>query len=524
MPYRRSTVLPSPSLAIRDRRGVRGTVGLAGLVLGFVVFAMLLGVSQVSASGRRDSGQSDLDLTLRSGILLALRNNRALVNARLDRMVEQLALQVAENEFRPHVTAGPYLDRRHSALSAGTTAAGIGTRMTLRMPTGATLGVDWRVAGEDGDTRSRERFANELEFTFEQPLLRGAGVEVNTAAIKISRHADAVNILALRQTVTDVISSVIRRYRAYGRAARRVDIRSKSLERARELLAVNKLLVRTGRMAERDIVQAQADIGGRELQLIAARSRLDAARLALVEILGIDSRTRLRLTDTLHGRNTAHAELTNMKAVRGVEAALRHRPDYLGALLGIRIAENRVAVAESERQWDLSVTLSARFRHAHETLGGAAGRLDNTDYGIRLALGIPIGPAAVDPAERAHAQANIALRKARNNLADLRQRIDIEVANAVREVQISARQADLARNTRELVEQKLEVEEEKLRLGLSSNFQLVAFENDLVEAQNRELDSILAHLDAVTSLDRTLGTTLGSWNIELESVSRAPER
>ena len=195
---------------------------------------------------------------------------------------------------------------------------------------------------------------------------------------------------------------------------------------------------------------------------------------------------------------------------RGVETARRNRPDYLGALLGIEIAESRVTVARSDRQWDLSVTFSAGSRHTDETLGGAAGRFDDTDYGVRLDLGIPIGPAAVDPAERAYVEATIDLRRARNNLADLRQRIDIEIANAVREVEISARQVGLARTARELVEQKMEVEEEKLRLGLSSNFQLVAFEDDLVAAQNSELDSIVAHLDALTSLDRTLGTTLES--------------
>lgn len=489
--------------------------------MGVVFFATLLGVSQVSAGGHRDDKQPHLDLTLRSSILLALRNNREVVNARLDRVAEQLALQVAENEFRPYVTVGPYLDRRHFEPSSKTTAAGVGTEMTLRIPSGSTLGVGWRVSGEDGDIQSRERYANELEFAFRQPLLRGAGVEVNTAAIKIARYADEINVLALRQTIMDVVSSVIRRYRAYGQAERRVDIRSRSLDRARELLAVNEMLVETGRMAARDIVQTQADIAGRELQLISARNRFDAARLALIDILDMDGQTRLRLADTLHTENTADAELANTDVMRGVEAAFEHRPDYLGALLGIRIAENRVVAARSERLWDLSATLSARFRHADETLGGVAGPLDNTDYGVRLALKIPIGPAAVDPAERAYVKAKIDLRKARNNLRNLRQRIDIEVANAVREVQDSTRQVDLARTARELVEEKMEVEKEKLRLGLSSNFHLVAFENDLVAAQNRELDSIVVHLDALTSLDRTLGTTLESWNIDIQGVSRA---
>ena len=60
------------------------------------------------------------------------------------------------------------------------------------------------------------------------------------------------------------------------RAERRAAIRATSLERARDLLAVSELLVGTGRMAERDIVQTKADIASRELSQIVARNDLDA--------------------------------------------------------------------------------------------------------------------------------------------------------------------------------------------------------------------------------------------------------
>ena len=208
--------------------------------------------------------------------------------------------------------------------------------------------------GEDGIARARERYVNELEFTFRQPLLRGAGVEVNTAAVKTARHRDEIAVLALRQTIADVVSSVVRRYRAYGQAERGVDIRSKSLARARELLAVNRLLVRTGRMAARDIVQTRADIAGRELQLIAARNRLDAARVALIDILDIDTGTRLRLTDRLsagRGTDAALADLVGRDPLRAARVSSRCRARALpsmrpaGRQPPARTARGRINVA-----------------------------------------------------------------------------------------------------------------------------------------------------------------------------------
>ncbi len=463
-----------------------------------------------------------LHLSLGEAVSLAMRNNRELINARLDRVAERFSLRVAENKFRPHVTIGPYIEKSRTAPSTDTGAAGVSSRATVRLPAGGTFRVTWSGGRRSGGASSQPRYSSALEFTFTQPLLRGAGAGVNTASVKTARLAEEINILALRQTIIEVVSSVVESYRDYMQAERRVEIRAKSLERARDLLRVNELLVQTGRMAERDIVETQADIASRELRLLSARNSLDAARLALADILDIDSRTRLRLTDALAG--ALEEEPPRTDAADGIETARLHRPDYLRALVLVRIAEIRAKVAANERLWDLSVELSTKFSGTGRTPGAAAGRLDDTDYGARLYLGVPIGRAATDPGKYEHVKAAVALEKSRNVLANLRQRIDIEVSNAIREVELSGRQVELARSARELVEQKTEIEKEKLRLGLSSNFRLVAFEDDLVSAQNSELDSIIAHRAALTALDRTLGTTLKRWNIEVGEVDREGAR
>lgn len=457
-----------------------------------------------------------LNLSLEESIGLALRNNRELVNARLGRQMELFALRAAENEFRPRVTVGPYLERAHTDPASNVNMAGLSSTMALRVPTGGEFQVEWSGAGGNGP--SSTRYSSRLGLTFTQPLLRGAGVDVSTASVRTARIVNRIEVLALRQTVIDVVSSVAERYRAYIRAERQADIQADSLERARGLLAVNEHLVRTGRMAARDIVRSKADIATRQNQLLAARNRLDAARLALTDILDIDSRTRIGLTDALSG---PPVDPVRTDVALSVKTALRHRPDYQRALLGIRNAETRVAVAESGRLWDLSARFSVNFAQQDRTPERAVSRLSNTDASARLELSVPLSPAATDPQEKAHANATIALRKARNDLANLRQLIDIEVSNAIREVELSRRQVDLARSARALVEETAEIEKEKLRLGLSSNFRLVSLEDDLVAAQTSELDATIAHLNALTALDRTLGLTLDRWRINIDAPNLA---
>lgn len=486
----------------------------ACFLAGPVLAAAMLAHGAAPALGGEHGGSDKprLELTLEDAVLLVLRNNRRLINAHLTRVTDRFTLRVAENKFRPHVTVGPFLERTLPHSSSGVGRAGVSSGVRMLTPTGGEVSLALRGGGANGP----HRYFSDLRLEFAQPLLRGAGRTVNTASVGMARLAERSNILSLKQAVIDVVSSVAQSYRSYIQAERRVGIRAKSLERARELLAVNELLVRTGRMAARDIVQTQADIAGRELALVAAESALDAARLNLLDILDIDSRTRVRLTDPLdaepvHGGGPQ----------QGVEEALRQRPDYLKAVLAVRSAESAVAVAGNERLWDLSVALSATVSDT----GGSPGRaVGNPDYAVGLNLAVPLGPAAVDPRERAWTEAVTALRKARNDLSELRQKIGIEVSNAVRELEISARQVALARAARQLVERKADVEREKLRLGLSSNFQLVAFEDDLVAAQNRELDAVIAWLNAGTALDRTLGVTLDRRGIDFERLEREGER
>ena len=483
----------------------------------FIVVAALSCCALADTAGGDAPGR--LDLTLEDSVVLALANNRRLLDARLDRAVERFSLRVAENTFRPHVTIGPYIARTHTDPSTDVDTAGLATRARLRLPTGGELGLDWESGGRwtgSGGIASQPRYANALTFTFTQPLLRGAGLRVATAPVGIARLAEQINVLALEATVIDVVSSVARRYRAYMQAERRVDIRTRSLERARALREVNELLVRTGRMAERDIVQTDAVIAGRELRLIEARSALDAARLALTDILDVDSRTRVRPTGALGGNLDPERVRTGL--AHGVETALRHRPDYRAAVLRIENARSRVEVAESGRRWALSATVSAKFAGDDATAGRAAQRLRSTDYGVRLDLAVPLGRAAADPARQEYERAMAELGKARNDLAEARQRIDIEVATAVRDVERTRREVDLARTARELAERTMEIEEEKLRLGLSSNFRLVAFEDDLEAAQNTELDLVIAYHNALTALDRTLGTTLERWGIAIDDI------
>ena len=437
------------------------------------------------------------DLTLAECILLAVRNNRDLAAGRLDRLAGRLSLEGAEDVFRPAAEIGVSVNR-----DLNVSAFDVSPRVTLRIPTGGRFGLS-----ANNRVTSDDSAAQFVELQFVQPLLKGGGVAVGTAGLVSARRTEQIGLLAFEAAVMGLVTRTIYAYRRVIRAMRSVDIAERSLERARELLAVNQVLIEAGRMAEQDIVQTEANVAERELSLTEARDTLDDAGLALLGILDIDSSSRIRPTESLTVEPPAD------DANRSVEVALQNRPDYQQALLAIENANTALLVADDARDWELDLTTSARLGHSGRSLSEAYSRFDE-DYGVALGLRIPLG--ANDALQRRNWQlARIAVQKSRLRLAELRQAIDLEVRGAVRDVQVQLRRVELARQSRRLAERKLEIERIKLNAGLSSNFRLVRFEDDLVRTQNAEVDAVIAYLNAVTALDLTLGVTLDTWQIDI---------
>jgi len=486
-----------------------------------MMYIVLVGLMVVLAAPATRGDQAPrLELTLAESVALALQNNRTLANARLDRVVQKFDLRVAEDEFWPDIDIGSTLDygiaweadRRRLEYDE---SASLFPVLTVRLPTGGAFAVGLNNAFQDFGTRDAYTASPSLHFV--QPLLKGGGVDVATANLRNARRQEEINILSFKAAVIGIVNAVVSAYRNFIQAQRQVEISARSLQRAREQLDVNRLLIQTGRMAENDAVQTEANIATRELHLTETQNRLDAARLSLINVLDIDSRTQIEPTEAL---TTAPV---SPDLSHSLDTAFARRPDYLQALLDLENIKTNVVVAKNNRLWDLSFGASASASGSQQsfrgTLGSALGDVVNRGvYGVGLGLSIPFYGDLTR--QQRYLAASTALQQAEYNLTEIRQHIDIEVRNAVRDVEVRLRQVELAQRARELAEQKIDIEREKLTLGLSTNFQLVVFEDDLVDAQNSEVSAIIAYLNALTAFDRTLGTTLETWKIDITRLEK----
>lgn len=466
-------------------------------------------------------------VTPRDIVLLTLKNNRTINNAYLDRKYQKYTLKVAEDKFIPNldIIVGPEYSETRSVTSRKKVVRGgsITPTFTLKIPTGAQFTYRWQNTlevtnffGQDTKnyrTLSRDRnsltdWDMTMTASITQPLLKGGGIKSNTASVKIAQLQEEINKLELKSIIIDTITSSILSYRSLLQAHRQVEIDQRSLERAKELLKVNKSMVEIGRMAKLDLVQTETDIASKELDLLISRNDLQAARLDLMTTIDIQKDTQIIPVEEFD------VQPVQLDDARLTDLALKNEPDYLQALFRVNIADLNLIVAENNRLWDLSLKATHSTTASSENIGDTYRMLfDEYSLEASLLLTIPIGDLT---RKNLVIQRKVELQKARVNLNEVRETIEINVEDKIRDVRINIQRIELARQTRELSEKKLEVEKQRLGMGRTSNFELVRFQNDLVTAQNDELKAKISYLNSLTSLDQVLGATLDSWQVTIE--------
>lgn len=181
-------------------------------------------------------------------------------------------------------------------------------------------------------------------------------------------------------------------------------------------------------------------------------------------------------------------------------------------MIATKQAEINLAVARNDRLWDVSL------------IGGATQIRDRTqnDFGpgttrtwegyAGIQVDIPIGDLSRRQAE---VRARVDVENQDLLLAEANQSLARDVGDGVRDLGTRWRQYEISQRARELSLRKLNIEREKLQAGRSSNFQVLSFESDLRNAENARLNALIAYLNAQTELDQRLGTTLESWEIDL---------
>ena len=82
------------------------------------------------------------------------------------------------------------------------------------------------------------------------------------------------------------------------------------------------------------------------------------------------------------------------------------------------------------------------------------------------------------------------------------------MSDALRTIETNAKRVDALRVSRELAEKTLDAEEKKLKVGLSTNYFVLDFQEKLANARSAELRARIDLILAVESLEKAMGVSL----------------
>lgn len=540
----------------RFQRGVGCVVvsGLAAMVAAGVASAEVRGAepAPVANAGapraERDTGRP---LTLADAIAGALAKND-------DIRVERVALDSAsasiigaKGAYDPQLalnagfeSAALPVNSAFSGAPAGRLAptnrsAQAGASLDQLLPTGAVLSL----TADSSRAKTNGAFAllspayqTQLGIAVRQPLLRDRAIDAARLALRVAATDRAMVAGTLRQVVTDTVAAVERAYWGLVAARRAVGVQEEAVGLASQQLRETQSRIESGLSPENEIAQPRAELERRRGDLLAGREAASRAETALKAlILGDDAAAwseRLDPVDeiavavkpvdvaaAMERALDSRPELAVAAATldrRRIEAAFAH--DRVRPALDLVASYDRYGLAGSGNPASTAIPgLSSGVPAGLE--GGLHDAFSQLGHGtfndgrIALELTVPIGNRA--------ARANAAIAKdaelaAEAALSKERKAVRAEVLDAVAATETAGARIEAARAAREAAEVQLAAEEDRFKVGLSTNFLVLTRQNDLAAARLAEINAQTDYRTALTDLARASSSLLESRRITLE--------
>ncbi|MGF1453268.1 MAG: TolC family protein, partial [Opitutales bacterium] len=230
-------------------------------------------------------------LSLEETLQRALAHNLDLYLDRFEPEIARARIEIAEAVFDPRVSADAEIggsqaaDTRFDAnpddRNFQTVGGSVSKRFTPGTETTATVDLGrTHTEGFDAD------YASELGASIRQPLLRGAGSEINLAPIARARSGARETELRVREQVLDVLAETESRYWELASAIARLALFETDLRLAQELVEENQRRFELGDATRLEVLQAQAGLAERREDVILAQQAVDQAEDNLRAVIG----------------------------------------------------------------------------------------------------------------------------------------------------------------------------------------------------------------------------------------------
>ena len=364
-------------------------------------------------------------------------------------------------------------------------------------------------------------FTSNFNATLTQPLLRGFLIDNTRQQLRVTSINRDISEIQLRGTIATTLARVRNTYWELVYALDALEVARGSLTLAERLVSDNRARVEVGTMAPLDVVQAEAEVATRRQVVAQAEatwrtSELELKRLIVSgtddplwrssitpsdrptfapESLDVESAVRKALdvrTDLGQARKTVEGNditlrLLNNQRLPAVDVIANYGMQGLGGTQFIRQGSGLGSTVID--------TIPGGYSDAWRTLAGR----DYPTWTVQLNVSYPIGASA---AEAQYARGRVQRNQSAAQLRAMELQVATEVTNAALQVENGLKRYEAAEAARMLAQTRLEAEQSRFDVGLSTNFFVVQAQRDLATAQNSALRALLDYRQAQVDYQR----------------------
>ena len=366
------------------------------------------------------------------------------------------------------------------------------------------------------------RFSSSVELQLTQPLLRGFGDDSVLADVRVTARNAEISKLELHRRIEDTLIAVANSYWDLLFTRKDLEVKLQALVEANELLDINRRKLQVGSGTEFDVIDAEANIETQRAGIIDAQNALENAQDSLLDQINAPKFRRGGVENSLFldveivPVTVPDLEDINLSLERSVDLALEQRIEIQQQVLTIQNSEDIFQRTADDALPRLDLTGSWTNSGLEDGFGGSWEELGSGtyyDWSLGIVLEVPIGNRA---AKERRSQARIDRSSARLDLQRTINTVVLGVTQAVRDVRSAQQRVQTTRAAVRLRTEQLDGEKRRLSVGLSTSYQVLQVQNDLLEAQTSEVESIVFLLKAMTEYRRQTGDVLESLGIEIE--------
>jgi len=346
-----------------------------------------------------------------------------------------------------------------------------------------------------------------------QPLLKGGGIMTTMAGIQVAKTDADIAFQSYRGQMMRVISEAIATYWDLNLAREKYKLRKDSERTAEEILRDNLVRVKTGKMAETEVLEARAGLAMRK-SLVSEASQVIVSAMNSVRTfisspvaetkIEIEPTDRLRMDDV----SPVYAD--------SLATAFKLRAEYISSRKKIEREDIRMAFAENQTWPQLDLKGSYNLNGLSDTPGNSwddAWKRDYMTWFVGLELRVPLGGD-----KKSQSELEVTRQRKRQALLELKA-VEVSLANtldtAVQSVHHVGDQVRHYANVVEMNKRLLEAEIERFNAGKSNSRLLLEREENLNKAKEAEIESLARYKKTLLQLDLAEGSLLVNHGVEL---------